>query len=52
MEFFRGSLEPHCPDLSGFIELEEEGIHELLDLVFVELANSDARLLVVFDDFD
>lgn len=39
-------------DVADYIELDEDGIHELLDLAFQELEQQDKRLLVVLDGFD
>lgn len=39
-------------DLAELIESEDESVHEVLGLVFDELAKRDERLLVVFDGFD
>ena len=51
-EEVRAALQPHRPELSEWLEFEDEGIHELLVLVFDDLEKSDARLLVVLDGFD
>ena len=51
-EEIKAALQPHRPDLSEWIEVEDERIHELLDLVFGELETSGARILVVLDGFD
>ena len=46
------ALQPLRQDLSELLAFEDEGIHELLVLVFDDLEKSDARLLVVLDGFD
>ena len=46
------ALHPHRTELSGILELEDEAIHESLDLVFTELKNESTRILVVLDGFD
>ena len=51
-EEIKSQLQPHRPELSEILELEDEAIHELLDLVFTELANESTRVLVVLDGFD
>ena len=48
----RAALQPHLPDLSDFLVVEDEGVHELLVFVFSELESSNSRLLVVLDGFD
>ncbi|MEZ5963090.1 MAG: hypothetical protein R3F56_04505 [Planctomycetota bacterium] len=40
------------PDVAEYIDLDDEGIHELLDLAFQELEQQGARILVVLDGFD
>lgn len=45
-------LHPQRPQLSEYFEIEEEAIHESLDLVFTELENESTRILVVLDGFD
>ena len=39
-------------ELSEYIDLDDEVVHESLDLVFEELAGKGARMLVVLDGFD
>ena len=51
-EEVRTALQPHRPDLSELLTFEDEGIHELLVLVFDDLERSGARLLAVLDGFD
>jgi len=51
-EDLRAALRPHRPDVAKDLAPEEDSIHELLDLVFDELAAERARVLVVFDGFD
>ena len=48
----RAALRPHRPEVAEYLEPEDDSIHELLDLVFDELATESARVLVVFDGFD
>ena len=48
----RAALRPHLPGVAEYLDPEENSIHELLDLVFDELAAEPARVLVVFDGFD
>lgn len=51
-EEVRTALQPHRPDLSELLTFEDEGIHELLVLVFDDLERSGTRLLAVLDGFD
>ena len=51
-EEVRVALQPHRPELAELLEFEDEGIYELLVLVFDDLEKSDTRLLVVLDGFD
>ena len=51
-EDLRTALRPHRREVAENLDPEENGIHELLDLVFDELAAESARVLVVFDGFD
>ena len=51
-EEIRAALEPVHGEFAEWIESDDESVHEVLGLVFDELAKSDERLLVVFDGFD
>ena len=51
-EEIRAALQPHRPDLSELLAFEDEGVHELLVLVFDDLEKSGTRLLAVLDGFD
>ena len=51
-EEVRAALEAVHGDLAELIESDDENVHEVLGLVFDELAKSDQRLLVAFDGFD
>ena len=51
-EEIKAALQPHRPDLSELLAFEDEGVHELLVLVFDDLETSGARILVVLDGFD
>ena len=39
-------------ELADFLELEDEGLHDLLHLVFSEMQTSGVRILAVLDGFD
>ena len=51
-EDLRAALRPHRPGVAEYLDLEDDNIHELLGLVFDELASESARVLIVFDGFD
>ena len=51
-EEIKAALRPHRPDLSELLAFEDEGVHELLVLVFDDLETSGARILVVLDGAD
>ncbi len=51
-EEVRSALQAVRGDLAEWIESDVENVHEVLGDVFDELANSDERVLVVFDGFD
>ena len=51
-DHLRTALRPHRPGVAEYIDLEDNSIHELLGLVFDDLAAEAARVLVVFDGFD
>ena len=51
-EGLRAALRPRRPGVAEYLDLEDDSIHELLGLVFDELATEPARVLVVFDGFD
>ena len=46
------ALQPVRPQIAEYLELEEEAVHESLDLVFSELDRERVRVLVVLDGFD
>ena len=46
------ALRPDQVRLSEYIDPDDPAIHELLDLVFTELEDENARILVVLDGFD
>ena len=48
----REALKAAGSDLSDWVDVEDENIHELLGLVFDELHGKRVRLLVVLDGFD
>ena len=48
----KAALQQDRPDLAGNLDLEDESIHELLGLIFDELAAESSRVLVVLDGFD
>ena len=48
----RAAVEGFRPHLAELIEAGDEAVHEVLGLVFEELENEGARLLVVLDGFD
>lgn len=51
-EVVKTTLAAAKPDVAEYIDLDDEGIHELLDLAFQELEQQGARILVVLDGFD
>ena len=51
-EDLKGALQSHRADVAEYLDIEDENIHELLGLVFDDLASERARVLVVFDGFD
>ncbi len=51
-EVVKKTLATAKPDVAEYLDLEDKGIHELLDLAFQELEQQGARLLVVLDGFD
>ena len=48
----KAALRPYRPGVAENLDPKDDSIHELLDLVFDELAAEPARVLVVFDGFD
>ena len=48
----KGALQAHRPEVAEYLDIEDENIHELLDLVFDEMTAAPARVLVVLDGFD
>jgi hypothetical protein len=51
-EVVKNTLATAKPDVAEYIDLNDEGIFELLDLALQELGQQSARLLVVLDGFD
>ena len=51
-ERVKGALQPVQPELGEYLELENEGISDLLHLVFDEMDSKGLRLLAVLDGFD
>ena len=51
-EEIKKALQPNQAELSEWIETGKENVHELLNFVFMELENENARVLVVLDGFD
>ena len=51
-EDLKEALQAHRADMAEYLDIEDENIHELLGLVFDDLASEPARVLVVFDGFD
>lgn len=51
-EVVKKTLATAKPDVAEYLDLDDEGIHELLDLAFQELEQQGARILVVLDGFD
>ena len=51
-EDLKGALQAHRADVAEYLDIEDENVHELLDLVFDDLASVPARVLVVFDGFE
>ena len=48
----KAALDPVRPDLSEYIDLEDEAIYEVLDDLLGEINEAEVRLLVVLDRFD
>lgn len=48
----RKALQPFRPDLSEWIDVEDEAVHGLLGLVFDELGDANQRVLVILDGFE
>ena len=51
-EDLQAALRPLRPEIAEYLDLEDEGIHELLDLVFTDLEKEGVRILMVMDGFD
>lgn len=51
-EALKGALRPHRANVAEYLDIEEENVHELLGLVFDDLASEPSRVLVVLDGFD
>ena len=48
----KAALDPVRPDLSEYIDLEDEAIYEVLDDILGDIKESGARILAVLDRFD
>lgn len=48
----RKALQPFRPELSEWIDVENEAVHDLLGLVLGELEEANQRVLVILDGFD
>ena len=48
----KAALEPAQPELAEYLEIEEEGPGDLLQLVFRDMESKGLRLLAVLDGFD
>jgi len=51
-ERVKGALQPVQPELAAYLELEEEGLRDLLHLVFDEMEVKGLSFLAVLDGFD
>ena len=51
-ERIKRALQKVESELADFLELEDEGLHDLLHLVFSEMQTSGVRILAVLDGFD
>ena len=51
-ERIKEALQPVKPDLAEYLELEDEGLGDLLHLVFDEMDQKGIRFLAVLDGFD
>ena len=51
-ERVKGALQPVQPELAEYLELEDEGLHDVLHLVFDEMDSKGLRFLAVLDGFD
>jgi len=51
-ERLKGALQPVRPDIAEYLELEDEGLSDLLQLVFDGLETEGLRFLAVLDGFD
>lgn len=48
----KAALRPHRANVAEYLDIEDENIHELLGLVFDDLASESSRVLVVLDGLD
>lgn len=51
-EQIKGALAPVRPEIADWLDLEDEGLRDLLHLVFDELEREGIRFLAVLDGFD
>ena len=51
-ERIKDALGPAQPELAEYLEIEEEGLRDLLQLVFNEMESKELRFLAVLDGFD
>ena len=51
-ERIKGALQQVESEYADFMELEDEGLHDLLQLVFSEMQTRGVRILAVLDGFD
>ena len=51
-ERIKDALKPAQPELAEYLELEEEGLRDLLHLVFDDMERKGLRFLAVLDGFD
>ena len=51
-EHIKRALQQVEPEYADFIELEDEGLHDLLHFVFSEMQTKGVRILAVLDGFD
>ena len=51
-EQIKGILQPVQPEFAEYLELEDEGLFDLLHLVFDEIDSKGLRVLAVLDGFD
>ncbi len=51
-EVVKAALSKAMPEIAEYLDLNDRGLHELLDLSFQEMEQKKARLLIVLDGFD